>query len=270
MTQLDAYLQRIGDGGSLAPTFETLARLHRQHLLTIPYENFDIHRGQTLSLDPQKTFDKIVTGQRGGWCYEMNGLFARMLREIGFDVTLLASGVTDQFEGDGSIGEHLILLVKIDGQPYLADVGFGNGLIEPIPLEAGEYQQGYLKFPLLRDGGRWFFPNHQYGGAGFVFTLQPRTMDYFAERCHWLQTEPTSRFVQKTISFRFTPEGYHMLYGAVLTTVTAQGKSERLVENRTSYEQVLNDLLDLHLPDTAAIWEKVWARHQAWVAAGKP
>src|SRR5215475_7794136 len=113
MTQLDAYLQRIGDSGALDPTLETLARLHREHLLTIPYENFDIQRGKTLSLDPQKTFDKIVTGHRGGWCYEMNGLFARMLREIGFDVTLLASGVSDKFEGDGSIGEHLILMVNI-------------------------------------------------------------------------------------------------------------------------------------------------------------
>ncbi len=266
--ELDAYLRRIGeDEGD--PTLDTLNRLHRAHLRAIAYENLDIHLGRTLSLDEAQIYDKIVTRGRGGWCYEMNGLFAWALREIGFDVTLLASDVTSEFVGDGSGGEHLILLVKLD-KPYLVDVGFGNGLQLPISLEVGTYPQGFLTYGLLNDtaaGGRWYFLNQLYGGAGFVFTLQPRDLAYFTATCHRLQTSPESGFVRATVCHRFTPEGIITLHGAVLRTISAQGASDQIVDNAASYEQVLNSQFDLWLaPDEiAALWAQVWARHQVWI-----
>src|SRR5262245_27288790 len=91
--QVAEYLERIGYNSSLEPNLETLTALHRAHLRTIPYENFDIHLGRTLPLDQEATFEKIVRQHRGGWCYEMNGLFAWVLVELGYDVTMLASGV---------------------------------------------------------------------------------------------------------------------------------------------------------------------------------
>ncbi len=90
---LDAYLARIGYRGSLEPTPGTLRDLHCAHLLTIPYENLDIHLGRTLPLGEADIFSKLVTQKRGGWCFEMNGLFAWALRELGFVVTLLVAGV---------------------------------------------------------------------------------------------------------------------------------------------------------------------------------
>ncbi len=199
--ELDAYLRRIGESGG-DPTLDTLNRLHRAHLRAIAYENLDIHLGRTLSLDVAQIYAKIVTRGRGGWCYEMNGLLAWALRELGFDVTLLASDVTSEFVGDGSGGKHLILLVKLD-KLYLVDVGFGNGLQLPIPLEVGTYQQDFLTYHLLNDGaaasGRWYFQNQAHGGAGFVFTLQPRAIEYFAPACQRLQTSPESGFVRTTV-----------------------------------------------------------------------
>ncbi len=179
-------------------------------------------------------------------------------------MTLLASDVRDQMEGDGSGGDHLILLVKLD-RPYLADVGFGNGLFEPIPLEPGGYRQGFLRYQLMRDGERWFFQNHEFGGPGFVFTLEPRTLAYFTRRCHELQTLPDSGFVRTTVCQLFMSGGYVSLRGAVLREVTANGMNEQVVDNSASYEQVLNSRFDLHLPpdQIAALWDKVWARHQA-------
>lgn len=73
---VDAYLVRIGYEGRLEPTPETLYALHRAHLLAIPYENLDIHLGRPLTLSLPDIFDKLVTQKRGGWCFEMNGLFA--------------------------------------------------------------------------------------------------------------------------------------------------------------------------------------------------
>lgn len=263
---LDAYLERVGYEGTLDTTLETLAGIHRAHLLSIPYENLDIHLGRTLTLDLPQIFDKIVTRRRGGWCYEMNGLFAWVLREIGFAVTMLASDVRPDFVGDGATGDHLILRVDLE-RPYLADVGFGNGLFEPIPLEVGDYTQRGLNYALLRDGDRWYFRNQPHGGAGFVFTLMPRTYDYFTKRCGELQTLPESGFVQTTVCQRFTPESVVTLRGAVLRTTTPQGDSDETVDNSTSYEQVLNRTFDLHFSEVeiSTLWEKVWARHLAWL-----
>lgn len=262
---LDTYLRRIGYDGANEPTLEMLNAVHRAHLMAIPYENLDIHLGGTLTLDMEQIFDKLVTRRRGGWCYEMNGLLAWALRELGFDVTLLSSAVRDQMVGDGMEGDHLILLVKLD-RPYLVDVGFGNGLLEPIPLEPGAYTQGFLTYHLLRDGERWYFQNQPYGGPGFVFTLQPRTLPYFTRRCHEQQTLPESGFVRTTVCHRFTFESMITLRGAVLRTVTTRGMNEQIVDNRVAYEQLLNSTFDLHLPgaDAATLWEKVWARHQEW------
>lgn len=104
--------------------------LHRSHLYAIPYENLDIHLGRKLTLDPDHIYHKIVEERRGGWCYEMNGLFSQALRQMGFDVTLLGSSVGSPAQGgvDGDL-DHLILLVQVDKQPWLADVGFGKGLL---------------------------------------------------------------------------------------------------------------------------------------------
>jgi N-hydroxyarylamine O-acetyltransferase len=266
MPDLNAYLERIGYQGSREPTLETLTAIHRAHLMTIPYENLDLQLGRSLPLGEVPAFEKIVGQGRGGWCYEMNGLLAWVLIELGYDLTLLASGVMEQPQGDGSEGEHLVLLVNIDERPYLVDVGFGNGLIDPIPMEPGSYTQGFLTYELSCNGDIWFFKNHKYGGPGFVFTLTPRTMPHFTETCRFLQTDPTGRFVTKTICFRFTPEGYDMLIGAVLTIVTASGLRERVLDNVTDYEQVLTMHFGLRLPkaEVAQLWEKVWARHLAW------
>ena len=219
--ELDAYLRRIGERAG-DPTLDTLNRLHRAHLRAIAYENLDIHLGRTLSLDVAQIYAKIVTRGRGGWCYEMNSLLAWALRELGFDVTLLASAVTSEFVGDGSSGEHLILLVKLD-RDYLVDVGFGNGLQLPIPLEVGTYQQDFLTYGLLNDGDRWYFQNQAHGGPGFVFTLQPRAIEHFAPACERLQTSPESGFVRTTVCHRFTPDGLISLHGAVLKSFSAAG-----------------------------------------------
>jgi N-hydroxyarylamine O-acetyltransferase len=86
---LDAYLDRIGYTGPRAPMAETLRALHRQHMLTVPFENLDIGLGRKIVLDPERFFDKIVGSGRGGFCYELNGAFASLLTALGFRVDLL-------------------------------------------------------------------------------------------------------------------------------------------------------------------------------------
>lgn len=153
MTDLEAYLQRIHFSGEPRPDLETLTAIHRQHLLTIPYENIDVQLQVPVDLDIERIFTKLVVNQRGGWCYEMNGLLGWALQEIGFDVRRVNGGVARSLRGDDALGNHLVLLVSLD-QPYIADVGFGDGVLDPIPLVQGPVLQRGFKFELehLPDG----------------------------------------------------------------------------------------------------------------------
>src|SRR5436853_6959712 len=109
-----AYLQRINYNGPMKPTAETLRHLHRAHLLTVPFENLDIHLGREIVLDAERIVAKVVEQRRGGFCYELNGAFAGFLVALGFDVKMLAAGVG---RADGSFGplfDHMALLVQLD------------------------------------------------------------------------------------------------------------------------------------------------------------
>ncbi len=261
--KLEKYLQRIHYTGPHTVTEETLRQLHRAHLLAIPYENLDIHLGRRLTLDTEHIYTKIVEQGRGGWCYEMNGLFAWALRELGFDVTLLGSSVGEPAHGAEGDHEHLILQVQL-AQPWLVDVGFGNAFWEPLPLQSGSYQQSFLDFRLEEAGDKWFFHNHQHGGKGYGFTLLPRQLPEFATRCHELQTSPDSGFVKSTVCYRFTDEGIVMLRGVVFKRFQATGIEEEEITTLPRYRQVLHETFDLPLLLADSLWEQVWARHLVW------
>jgi len=264
--ELDRYYARVGYDGARAPTLETLAAIHKAHLLAIPYENFDIHLGRPLSLDPSAMFAKLVEARRGGWCYEMNGLFGSVLASTGFDVRYVSGAVDRVARGNDALGNHLVLIVTLE-RPWIVDVGFGDGFLEPLPLEPGTYRQGFLEYRVRRDGEWWRVDNHAFGGAdGFEFTLEPRTLNAFTAQCQFLQTSPGSPFVQNTVCERFVPEGLVMLRGAVLREVSASGVATRTVQDADEYVRVLHDRFGLDLPRMRALWPIVWARHLEWQA----
>jgi N-hydroxyarylamine O-acetyltransferase len=260
---IDAYLHRISYTGPRDVTADTLRQLHRAHLFAIPYENLDIHLGHPLTLDLDHIYHKLVEEQRGGWCYEMNGLFAWALRKLGFPVTLLGSTVGAPAQGATGDHDHLILRVDL-AEPWLVDVGFGNGILEPLPLAVGDYQQVFGHFRLEQTGDQWYFHNQPQGGAGFGFTLLPRSWSEFARRCHELQTLPTSGFVRATVCHRFTPDGLITLRGAVLKRFTTAGVSECEITTLEEYDYLLRSEFGLALTQSADLWPTVWSRHLAW------
>lgn len=265
--QLSRYLARIGYGGDTTASLATLRGLHQAHLLSIPYENLDIHLGVPLTLDPERMFAKLVDQRRGGWCYEMNGLFGRVLEALGFDVRRVSGAVGRAEHGWRAQGNHLVLIVTLD-RPWIADVGFGDGFLAPLPLEPGTYTQGFLRYRVARDGPRWRVDNHAYGGAdGFDFTLTPRMLDDFAPQCRELQTSPESAFVTTTVCERFTHEGLVMLRGATLKEVTAAGVTARIVQDANDFQTTLRERFGLDLSaEATSLWPRVWRAHTAWQA----
>ncbi len=255
--KLETYLNRIAYTGAREPTLTVLNALQEAHLSAIPYENLDIHLGRPVLLDQSRAYEKIVLQKRGGWCYEMNVLFAWALREIGFEVQYLSSGVLRP-NGQTPDGDHLILLVN---QAYLADVGFGDGAICALPILQGTYQAGFLEYRIsLEDNWTMHNPT-QSNTAGFVFSLEPRKLEFFQERCTDLQTSPDSGFVRTTVCQRITQEALYTLRGAVLTILTKTGESRRTVENLEDYQKVLLEHFKLELLQAPVLWEKIWTRH---------
>src|SRR3989440_10034587 len=137
---IQAYLQRIDYTGPLVPSAKTLRLLQVAHLRTVPFENLSIHSGEPIVLDDDALFEKIVSRRRGGFCYELNGLFAALLRALGFDVVLLSAGVAHAGGGFGPEFDHLLLVVDLQ-EHWLADVGFGDSFLEPVRLVTGEQVQ---------------------------------------------------------------------------------------------------------------------------------
>lgn len=261
---LNAYLQRIAYDGPLRRDLATLTALHRAHLRAIPYENLDVQFGRTVTPDPAAAFDKIVNHKRGGWCYEMNGLFGWVLGEIGFKVTRSAGAVLRKTRGDEAVGNHLVLKVALEERIVLADVGFGDGPIDPITVVAGSFVSHGFGFGLTAiEGGWWRLQNHRGGGAdSFDFNLAPADETLLAERCQWLQTAPDSPFVQNAVLQRHIADGVWQMRGRVLRKTTPLGQTDYLIESAPEYIGVLAEAFGLHMPEAAELWPKICARHE--------
>ena len=253
------YLARIEYTGPFCPTLPVLRAIHRAHLTHIPYENLDIHLDRPLVLDLPTVFDKLVTRRRGGWCYEMNGLLAWALRELGFRVSMLSAAVNPGDETARANRDHLVLRIDLD-QSWLADTGFGTGFFEPLPLHAGSHRQGFHMHSLTSEGSYWVYRNDPSIGNCFVFSENPREWHDFADRAQWLQTSPASWFTTLTASFRRRPDGViQSLRGRVLTLYGAFGKERQILETRAAYADVLNTHFGLVFDsaELELLWSKV-------------
>ncbi len=245
-----AYLARIGYTGSTTPDEATLRALHRAHMLRVPFENLDIGRGMPIVLDPERLYDKIVTRRRGGFCYELNGLFAELLREVGYEVSLHSARVFSNGQ-PGPEFDHLVLRVRGGAlaEPFLADVGFGASHLEPLRLvpdrvqadPAGEYR-------LVRAGSDWQMHERDAAGAWqpqHAFTLAPRELADFAEMCRYHQTSPDSHFTQKRVCSRATPEGRISLSDKRLIVTRHGQREERTLDDEAAVIAALRDHFDI-------------------------
>jgi len=246
-----AYLSRINYSGSVEPTLETLRALQRQHLYTVPFENLDIPLGRIILLDEENLFAKIVTRKRGGYCYELNGLFSILLRQLGFKVSLLSAGVWNN-ERFGPLGDHLCLLVQLD-EPWIVDVGFGDSALEPLRLNERGEQPGspYRSYRLDPDTEGCYILNERQDDGDWQkacrFSLQPVRLFDFTYGNHYMQTGPESYFNTRNVCTRATPEGRITLSERRLTTTINGQKTERLLTDETEWRAVLKEQFDIDL-----------------------
>lgn len=241
----ERYLSRIGVAEDVvAADLATLGMLQSNHLLSVPFENLDIHWRTPIVIDTAKFYQKIVERRRGGFCYELNGLFYELLREVGFDARLVSARV---HAGDGRFGpeyDHAAVIVTIEGQEYLADVGFGDFTAEPLRLELDAEQHdregvfvirrfkenGYLEVAKMVDG-EW--------RPQYIFKPEARELEEFAAMCDHQQYSPESHFTEGKVCSIMTPEGRKTLTDKKFIVTAGGEKTENEVATDEEFDRIL-------------------------------
>jgi N-hydroxyarylamine O-acetyltransferase len=249
---LDAYLNRIGYAGARQPTIDVLNALHLAHATHIPFENLDILLGRPIRLDLASLQAKMVTNRRGGYCFEHNLLFQAVLASLGYAVKPLAARVR---LGDPRVRArtHMLLLVTVDDQPMVTDVGFGGGgLLHPMPLVEAQPLRHYAwDFRFVREGSGWVLQSQSNGHWKdlYTFTLDRQYRIDYEVANYYVSTHPASQFTQGLFVQQATPERRYFLHADTLTIDRGPGQEtiQALADNEARLA-VLADTFGLHFP----------------------
>jgi N-hydroxyarylamine O-acetyltransferase len=240
---VDRYLDRLGVKPGARPDVSFLKELHAAHLRAIPFENLSNHLGEAISLDPDALTDKILGRGRGGFCYELNGLFALLLEQLGYEVELLGARVAGE-AGFGPPLDHLVLRVGASGaglragsdpgrgdRLWLVDIGFGLNSLHPLAWEIGAEQQdpgGRFRLEMT-ECGEWDL----YRDGAVQYRIEPnrRVLPDFAAMCWYHQNSPDSHFTKSLVCSRLTDQGRVTLSGRRLITYIGDRRQQLEVED---------------------------------------
>ncbi|QKX06095.1 acetyltransferase [Aquimarina sp. TRL1] len=212
------YLDRINYNGALAPSLEVLRALQKAHIIHIPFENLDIHYNNQINLDIDKIYHKVISQKRGGFCYELNGLFHTLLNKIGFNAHIISGRVYDHKKQTfGKEFDHLIILVSLNQKKYLVDVGFGEFVFYPLELTLDKIQTDPRgDFIIEKAHPPYYKVSQKKKTVQYIFTLQKRELHDFSEMCIYHQTDTNSNFTQKKLITRPHESGRVTLSGNML------------------------------------------------------
>ncbi len=258
---VSAYLDRVGLTGPPPVSESGLAQVHRAQLLQIPFENLDILLGRGVDVAPDAVAAKLIDRRRGGYCFELNGLYCRALRALGFDARLLLARVVWGAENVPP-RTHALNLVRWAGHRCISDVGFGaHSMRMPLALEDGCESESYgqrLKLCADEEFGWRLLGWHE--GAWqphYVFDLAPVYPADIALSNHWTSTGSHSHFTRIATVSRITADGRITLRDGLLTRYRG-GRTEREMACRESLPGILRNDFELELKATPAEMARLW------------
>ncbi|WP_051271473.1 arylamine N-acetyltransferase family protein [Shimazuella kribbensis] len=245
------YLARIGITQELKNNLDDLTHLQQNHVTQVPFENLDILKSIPLSFDPNYLYEKIAIRQRGGVCYELNGFFHVLLRELNFDVSMRAATVN--LNGSWfKEGTHLTNIVLLNGEEYLVDVGFGGNTPSiPIPLTGEKIfavNAYYRVKPYAEEQRTWVLEKKE--DADWImlykFSEEEKVLDDFKSVCDFTQYSEQSTFNKTPVIMKVTDKGRITLHDHSLTIVEGLKKTKHTF----GPEQTINiykELFDLEI-----------------------
>jgi N-hydroxyarylamine O-acetyltransferase len=276
MADLDALLGRIGLSHAPPPTLDGLRQLHRAYVSSIPYEALAVQLEEFDALDVDTIQARLLSG-RGGYCFELNGVLGWMLEAIGFDVQRREAVVGGRIApGDPPAPiNHLALVVTLDGEPWLADAGLGEGPLGPLPLRPGRYADP-LHWTVQAeddDPGAWWIAQHPWGSVKtFRVGAQPVGLDAFQPHHRRLSTDPQSSFVQTLVVQRPLEDRIVTLRSRTLAVDGPRRHERRVLADEEAFAATLRDVFALD-PDALGtkrlqrLWKRASAQHDAHLAA---
>jgi len=223
------YLERIRITSKITPSYDCLALLQLQHLHTVPFENLDILSGRKIECTQEHFLEKIVTRHRGGFCYELNGAFSWLLRELGFDITVVSARVKRDAGGFGPEFDHFTIIAHL-GENYLVDVGFGNFSSIPVPMSGRAVADNIGEYRVwINDEYEHAYEQYaeEIWKPNYVFSHVVREIPEFTEMCNYHQTSPDSPFTSKEVCSILTGEGRRTISGNSLIETVGDSRSTR-------------------------------------------
>lgn len=200
---VQAYLNRIDFDDTIALHKNVLFKLQRKHLLNVPFENLDIHYNRKIKLLVPAIYQKIINEKRGGFCYELNGLFHSLLKQIGFDAKLISARVHIKDDDYSPEYDHLAIIVNLENKQFLVDVGFGKFSLEPLTLEMNQtISDSFGKFQFDKFNKEYYRINEVKDNnvlPQYIFKNEERKLSEFTKRCEFHQTSEHSHFTKKKL-----------------------------------------------------------------------
>lgn len=250
--QISPYFKRIGYKGQGEANLQTLQELHLAHLLQVPFEDLNIHYGIPIRLGIPDLYNKVMVEQRGGFCYELNGLFRHLLIDLGFETKLIEARV---FTDEGEIGvryDHAAILIQLE-ELWLADVGFGDLFLRPLKFEpeliqkdeAGlfvikKYDDDYFQLD-KSENGKDFAPK-------YIFSPKEEALSNFLPQCELKQVDPDGHFVKNRICTKATPTGRITLYNDKMIESINGDKRHTPIPDKQTFETLLKEKFGITMP----------------------
>ncbi|CAM3725976.1 arylamine N-acetyltransferase [Aeromicrobium ponti] len=246
--KIHEYLNRLSVPAEKNPDLKYLTQLQQSHMESIPFENLDVTRKVPIELDVDSFYEKIMVRNRGGFCYELNGLFQLLLSELGFQAHLISCTVK---KPDGWVREdsHAAILVSIGHFPYLVDVGFGDSVRQPMPL-SGEEKSDVSGSYRIKEIGKGIFNLERMENENwktlYRFSDKPKQLHDFAEACLFNQTSPESHFTHGDLATIATKNGRVTLAGHIVTK-SVNGQKEKLELNENEIREYLQEQFQIKI-----------------------
>lgn len=249
---LDDYLKRIDFEGQAQVNITTLTKLMRCHLFSIPFENIDVQQHRFVSLKPEDVVNKIVYSNRGGYCYEVNGIFAMALAAIGFEYQFC--GGRPMFYPHIWPKTHVVLVVSINSEKFVCDLGFGSfGIRAPVSLSQlnQTIEQDYDQFELSKLDQDIYLIKAKVENEWknqFCFDLYPMQWVDMTLPNYFNSTHPDTIFVKKLLVVKHNPDGRSILLDNQLKRYV-KGRVEMIEINREDIPAILKNEFAIDYPN---------------------